>query len=66
MHFQPLVAESTGTWCPEASKVLRQIARAAALRSGEDCGLAQAHLFQEACVAIRGIVPEQLSGAVPS
>ena len=61
-----LWSPSTGTWCPDASKVLRQIARAAALRSGEDCGLAQAHLFQEACVALRATAPEQLSAAVPS
>ena len=54
VHFQPLVAESTGTWSPEAAKVLQQLARTAAVRSGEDAGLAQANLFQEACILIRG------------
>ena len=57
VRFQPLVAETTGVWSPEAARVLRQVARTAALRSGDDVGLAQANLFQEACILIRGIVP---------
>ena len=51
--FQSIVVESTGTR-PEAAKVLQQLARTAAVYFGEDADLAQAHLFQEGCILIRG------------
>ena len=53
IKFLPMVAESSGAWEPAASKVLLQISRAAAARTGADAALLHADLLQELCVTIR-------------
>ena len=53
VKFQPMVLESTGTWEPGASRVLWNIARAAAAREGSQAALLHSQLLQELCVAAR-------------
>ncbi|CAE7260807.1 unnamed protein product [Symbiodinium natans] len=53
IKFLPMVVESSDAWEPAASKVLLQISRAAAARTGADAALLHADLLQELCVTIR-------------
>ena len=53
VRFIPLVAESTGAWEADASKVLLQISRSAAARTGEDSSILHSDLLQELSVIIR-------------
>ena len=51
--FIPMVAESSGGWGPEGLKTLRQLAKAAASKSGVDEDVSMGRLLQRLCVAIR-------------
>ena len=51
--FMPMVAECTGAWVPEALKVLKHVAHAAAPHSGEEPAVCYGLLLQELAVAIR-------------
>ena len=53
VKFMPMVAECTGAWAPEALKVLKHVAHAAALQSGEEPAVCYDLLLQELAVAIR-------------
>ena len=53
VHFQPMVAESSGTWSASASRVLRLLAQATASREEADAAASHAELLQELCVAAR-------------
>ena len=49
----PVVAESTGAWEPEASKLLLQLSPSTAAQAGEDAAALHADLLQELSVVIR-------------
>ena len=53
VHFMPVVAESTGAWEPEASKLLLQLSRSTAARTGDDAATLHSDLLQELSVVIR-------------
>ena len=53
VHFMPVVAESTGAWEPEASKLLLQLSPSTAAQAGEDAAALHADLLQELSVVIR-------------
>ena len=53
VKFMPMVAECTGAWAPEALKVLKHVAHAAAPHSGEEPAVCYGLLLQELAVAIR-------------
>jgi CHAD domain-containing protein len=48
-----MVVESTGAWDAAADRVLRQLARAAAAREGEDPSALHGELLQDMSVAVR-------------
>ena len=47
VKFVPLVAECTGTWDPNALKVLKHVAHAAAAKTGEEPAVCYNQLLQE-------------------
>ena len=49
----PIVAECSGVWAPEALKVLKYLAHAAAPHSGREPAVCYSLLLQELAVAIR-------------
>ena len=53
VKFMPMVAECTGAWAPEALKVLKHVAHAAAPHSGDEPAVCYGLLLQELVVAIR-------------
>lgn len=53
IRFRPMVAESTGAWEADASRILVLLSRGAAAREGGDAAALRASLLQELCVAIR-------------
>ena len=53
VHFMPVVAESTGVWEPEASKLLLQLSPSTAARTGDDAVTLHSDLLQELSVVIR-------------
>eukprot|EP00435_Cladocopium_sp_Y103_P007116 s5209_g2.t1 len=53
LTFVPLVAETAGAWDPEAARVLRSIAQAAAAREQSEPAALMADLLQEASVLVR-------------
>jgi hypothetical protein len=53
IRFLPMVAEPTGCWEDGAMRILKHIAHAAAVRSGEDAGCAFTTFLQELSVVIR-------------
>ena len=50
VKFMPMVAECTGAWAPEALKVLKHVAHAAAPHSGEEPAVCYGLLLQELAV----------------
>ncbi|CAL1146949.1 unnamed protein product [Cladocopium goreaui] len=53
IRFLPMVAEPTGCWEDGAMRILKRIAHAAAVRSGEDAGCAFTTFLQDLSVVIR-------------
>ena len=53
VKFMPMVAECIDAWAPEALKVLKHVAHAAAPHSGEEPAVCYGLLLQELAVAIR-------------
>ena len=53
VHFMPIVAEPTGAWEPEASKLLLQLSRCTAIRKGDDAATLHSGLLRELSVIIR-------------
>ena len=51
--FLPMVAEASGGWGPTGLKVLRQLAKSAAAKTGGDDDLSMGNLLQSLCVTIR-------------
>ena len=51
--FLPMVAETTGAWAPEALLVLKQLAKAAAIKLGRDAAVVTKELLQGTAVTIR-------------
>ena len=53
IHFQPLVVETFGGWCPEAISYLKEIARLNARRWGRDSALEIKYLFQRLSISLQ-------------
>ena len=51
--FLPMVCESTGAWATEASAVLKQLAKAAALREGVATSVVYRRLLQRLSLVVR-------------
>ena len=51
--FIPMVAETTGAWAPDATKVLKQLAASSATLTGTDPDIALQHILQNAAIRIR-------------
>jgi hypothetical protein len=49
----PLVAEPSGGWGPTGVDTLRRLARAAALRTGEQTGSVKSRFFQQLAISLR-------------